>query len=1217
MFLTLFGVSLVTVGHASSTLTYVIDQYKTALQYLVKAHEQEHPVKAIDLTDNSLLSSTYASAIAPSVLWIQGYAQLISEEFNKGYAWQKDLSVLFEMFITQEKEVKLIVAVLPKAVQAQAWTVFYQNVGVSLVPICFEIIKNIAGQSQYDVDSLHAAKQAYLMAWKTQTDKIKILGCQSQADFANQLTTTMQSLFSQAIAQQQNLLQKGMVETSGLKDIYESIEQYAQMLVLICTNVQDTSGEAQWQNLIAQTKAQWQSYQQAVGYETQALQVIKTARDAIVLDVANATSVLAAVRASLQSLSQAANLYESASDAYQVALDLVGINRTQLQQNLINDYDLLVRFGQKLWCLYLIDQSAQGVYTFPTIASFAQGQATGQNANVVQALSNLSGMISSTYVSQNNMIGLTSSSQDLLITSLLQDAIAYGQEIATTAQITKMDPLFDIRLINQVNSLMATVDAWSNALVQALNNTTSALAQAMEYAQVLDQSFVKNSEIKQYFPFLPDAYAPNSKWTILTANILLQAGLVSSVDQAMKLVGKVTVQQPSIMTAQDLQALNKKATELFAHGQALEKLQHFSTASTAYQKAMNDYKILYVNASDAVTMVAMANQANVAESRFVALSFAGLVQSSGAAQFAGVSTIPTSFSARSYSISVNPTLLNNSLPTFLSTLITGQTMTTFSVEQKQDIAFLIKSYLIAVYLSGKGDSFSNYFSDYKLTMSASSSYASGLVAQISNYLNDFKNIGVVSVSLESDSSLQVNLSRFPIDFVQPWCSALASASELYASAALLLGSGSSLITIGGQSYYQGNDLITQKVMYEKEAYVYVAKAYQLYQVLNQSMQKLQTEAASAKKLSDEMMKAVRAVQDQALSVQAMLYQTKQSNAFSCFTQAGMPALAQLMYKEFLQLYSKQIDLFKKCLVGNPTVHNYRSLMRRINSIYISWASNVSDQAQVTKINQAIIALGQIALSAALKAKYIDPAFPGISQVHYMIAAAYAADMLKGYQAAQNAAQVQTTQTTLNQLFYKAAMQNISVYFEIKKSGVAYVPAEGGAAVTVSFNQLVLDFLNATENNATVDPNELLLYSKKVQPLLLDAAIVFEELGQSSSKTSKTDQAAGKNAVLKFLNQSNLVSTKLIDFTQIPLTAAVQVFALADKAWTKFSSNPPAFQAWNQLLFDMVKNQYIVDFISGDVSSVSEQQKASDTEQFLSAVKKEVTSFSNPASAYIG
>ena len=65
-----------------------------------------------------------------------------------------------------------------------------------------------------------------------------------------------------------------------------------------------------------------------------------------------------------------------------------------------------------------------------------------------------------------------------------------------------------------------------------------------------------------------------------------------------------------------------------------------------------------------------------------------------------------------------------------------------------------------------------------------------------------------------------------------------------------------------------------------------------------------------------------------------------------------------------------------------------------------------------------------------------------------------------------------------------------------------------------------------------------------------------------------------------------------------------------------NADSEVFASLNQLLFDMVKNQYLQDYL-GLSSTVTAQQIASGTMQFLNAVKGAASSAINSSLLYVG
>jgi hypothetical protein len=1179
-------------------LSQVLQQYTTALQNLITAHAQLYPKQQIDLNSNRLILQTYQKLITPSVIWINGYAQTVRAELVRNFNFYDDLHHLFAQYLKHTQQVQKIVQLFPEQVQGQAQHLFNQVVANSVVQVCYDIVKMQAYQTNFDGPAMQAGWTAYQLAWRAKTTSMQIFGCANLQDFENSLANYAQVFFNAANQHYQAKLQQGMVSSESTQDIYKNLQFCAQCLEQIYTNSGNSAQAQEQQTVLSSLVTQRVAYQKALQSQKQSDIQLKTLQGAIELSGAHPEQTLHVVQQNLKALGQLVTTYTTIATQFATASDLNGQMQAESRSDMINNYDILLRFMQKMWCLFLIDQSAQGVYTLPTIATFANGQGAGQVQNAVQALQNLSAMISNQYQTVNNLLSVaqitqTQDTQDLLLTAIVQDMQEFAQKNCVNVAVTAFDALVDATMLEQTLTILKMIDAWSNALVQALSNSEQAqAAQAMGMAQNLDTLFSQNVDIKQWVAHLPDCLSSQQTWTYLTAQFLVQAGLVTTSAQAMAMIATAKVAMPQTFSSQDLQVLQTKANALWVQAQQAQVAQNFLQASTLYQKAMNDFTKLYTYVSDGASKITFSQKANMAQSRFVANSFAGLVQELGQTTFAGFNNIPTGFCAKNYALVIDLSMLVGNMPQVLSTLTSGAITTTLDAAQKQQLLQLAKAYLVAVYLQDRGSSFSTYFSDYTMTLAQPSQTASKAIEEFTEFLQSSKNMQISSVESTSQTSVTIHFVNFPLAAVNSLCSVLPCAAEFFSSAALLMQTGSDYLTIGGQSYYPGNDAAAQNIFFVQGAYAYLAQAAQLVQQLNTLMQK---------PFSSEVLNEILNI---SLSAQALLYGTLGDNAYSLLVKAGMISQAEMVKNQFLSLYEQQIAFCTKYLAGNPTTHIYQNVVVTINKLYVSWAAE--QPSVVGAINQKIAQLYKTAGDAVLKFKYVQKEYPKFEQIHYLTAAQYYQSALLQYTSLHDVAQQAAMQAQVNAMYFQGCAQNLALYFYVKKNGATYI-SEQNVATAVSFEQLAADFLNFSQNGAVVDANELTLYST-VQNLLVDAAIVFEQLSNAVTSNNK--------AVLAYLHKSPVqLALDISSFSLIPLAKTQSVIALASTLYTKFHKNPANFAACNQLLFNMVKNQYLMDYL--DITATSTGiNVASATQEFLAAIQKESLNLSNPSAGYI-
>lgn len=1199
-------------------IAQILQNYEQALQKLLIAHDQNSMQKNQNVFSDPLILATYKKLIEPSVSWINGYARVVLAEVARKFPFDQDLHTLTLEYEKHRKVVQKFIIILPKKVQAQALEIFHESLTEIVGQVCFKIVQQTVNQNAVSAVDLVAAYQAYSLAWNIKTKNMKLHGAESLQDFETILTQNMTTIFSNAIALDQNLLNSSMSSDISAEQIYKNLEQCYQVMYQVYSNSGDTTNATLQQNLLAALKVIQQNYTQAKSAQQQATTLVQTGRNSIVLDVNQAASVLNLVNASIETLQSAVQLYATAQTSFQNANDGIGVSVCTVRQSAINDGDLLLRVIQKLWALYLNDQSSTaGFYTFPTLQQFVNGQAAGQSANAVQALQNLVAMSDSSAGDTNNVGSLISATDSLLIMPILKDAMLFMEQNPNISQ--KIDALFNVQLLQSVQTAMLVLVNLCNALIDAINNSDqAAIAQAMGYAQLLDELWEKNANLHQYIPHLPDGLTADATWANFAAQFLYQAGLVSSVADAQALVGTVKVALPTQLSAQDLQTMQNKAHAYFAQAEAFEKVGNLAQATTAYEKALMLYQKLYQKESTGMMQIKMLQLANQAKTRFAACSFGSSVQSQGSAIFGKMTNIPTAYTALSYQLSFDPTLMGSALPTCLSSLATGQSLTTIGVADQKDIFALIKGYLVAqkmvdqgMIFNGGSPAFTDYFSDYTLTKVVQESQRAQLaISQISNYLNNFENVKITSVTLNSSNQVTVALTNWPLAFLTPPCSTLSSAGTYFTAAATLFASGTAPLNFGGQTYDPGNDPVSQSVMLQNLGYAYLAAALQnnaqlttLQQQLSASLG-MSTKGAAAASLPKGFATQFTALANQVISLQALLYGST-SAASGYFAQAGNSVMAQKIKEEFLNLYQQQIDFGKKCLIGDPTSFAYQTVVTSINQAYVAWASEldpVKDVALIGHINEQIAQLYEFAGQKCLNFSYTIPSFPDVFQKHFMVAAQYYRSAALQYKVLQNTVQQKALTAKLNDMYFQACIQNLNLYLYVKSHGALYNSTSENAEVPISFTQLLQDF-----NNGSIGSGESTLYAT-VQHLLLDAAMVLEYLSGGSSN---------HKPILAFLAKKGLIDGSTVtSFSLIPMNVTEKIIKTVMKNYTQFSEDSAEFAAMNELMFIMVKNLYMVDYQAITTGS-TQNQVALATQQFLSSISNEASNLQNPSAGYVG
>lgn len=1219
-------------------LPQILQEYEQALQKLLMVQQKESGQHNQDVLSDPLILSTYKKLIMPSVMWINGYARIVFSEMAYEFPYYQDLNTLTLEYAKHKTEVEKIIALLPAASQQQALDIFHEFLNNIVVQVCFNIVQRLANQNSVDDDGLQAAYQAYSLAWQIKTKKVKIEGAASFEEFEQMMMSNMQTLFSSAITQAQTLLSSRMSSGILVEPLYKKLQVCYQYLYQIYVQDGDASNAQNQKNLLAALKAQEQSYAQAQKQQQQAAAELQEAYNPIVLDVNNVKTVVTSVADSITKLKSALLLYQAAQESFTQANDILGKSECERLQQRIGSGDMLLRAVQKLWGLYLQDQSeTQGVYTFPTLASFVAGKASGQLVNAVQALQNLVGMCSDQYGDTNNVGPLFSSSYNALILPILKNVSLFVEQNPNLTQ--KIDSLLDFALIQDTQTAVQVLLNLCNDMIQASDASDQTLiARAMSYAQLLDSLFIKNDSLRQYVPYLPDSLITGQKtWVNFTAQFFYQAGLIGSVAQAYAMIGKVKVTLPVQLTAKDLEVMQNKADNLFSQAEALEKAENFASASIAYEQAMQLYQKLYVHEEDGMVQVKILTLANVAKTRFAATNFASVIQTDGSVTLGQLQNIPTSYRAKSYQFSFNPELTGGILPACLKNLVVGQTLTHLSSLDQADVFAFVKATLVAQKLTDQGvlveggATFTDYFADYTMSkVVQASSRALTAQDQIVKYLDNFIGMQINSVTLDSANQVLINITNFPLEALTAPCTTLSSAGTYYAAASALFAVGTVPLNLGGQTYDPGNDVLSANLMLKNLGYVYLSAAQALNVQFLNLIQDLSQElgitvkGATVKTLPKDFTKKFASIQNTAILMQSLLYGTNAASGF--FTQAGLISLARKIKQEFLNVYKKQIDFSKNCLIGNPTSNEYQSIVTAINRAYVSWAAALDgskDVSLVANINTKIAELYEFAGQQCLNYSYIEPEFPHFPQIHYMVAAQYYKSALLQYQSLQDASKVEELTKQVNGMYYQGCVQNLNLYLTVKKHGAIYKKTLTNSDVLITFDQLISDF-----NDGSIGTDgETDLY-QKIQDLLLDAAMVLDFLADNAGSLKKTTnidsstsvtkyQNANHKVILQFLDKQKLInSSKVQFFSQIPLGVTEKIIKLATSAYTQFFSEPLIFAAWNNLLFMMVKNMYNMDYQAVNEASTSSQINLA-TQQFLSSISNEAANLQNPSEGYIG
>lgn len=1232
----------------SSQVPEVFAQYEIALGDLIKAHQQTTPKKAILLTPGSLILATYQKIINWDIAYISGYARIVSSEVVRKFPYYQDLTELTKQYAVFTKHVKGVVSLFPKELQSQAFDMFKNALTDSVVQTCYNIVQQVAYNNELSDEQLTAAYQAYQLAWDCQTKNMKIMGVGSVAEFDNSLTQNMQILFTQAIAKVQASLSLGMSSGSDLADLYTKLEQYYLVLYQVYTNSGDSANAQGQQKLLAAVQQQQKQYELATSQLSAANTSVQAARIAITLDVNSAATVSVNLNSNILDLANAAKSYQTAAGNFAAAQDLFGENICNYQVNMIGNFDLQLRNIQTLWALFLNDQSNNQntpCQSYPSLQSFVTGQSSGDISDAVSSLQSLIGFCS-LQSSYSNSIGsiqsaLQNSSQTFLVPTMLSAAIAFAQNALLNQNQFKQNPnvLLNLKLLQDAQDGTEILVNWANAALSAVSayqagtSVTTFLAQAMTYAQLLDTTFIAQKDLSQYVPHLPDGLTSGEKtWVNFTAQFFVQANIVTTADAAIAQIGQATIIKPVHVSVKDIAKIKNQAAQAWSQAQQSATALNFASASTQYENAMKLYQKLYGLNLTLKQQAEMLSNANYAKTRLVACSLASVPQSSGSVTFGQLKNIPQKYRANEYQLSIDAAAFGSTLPDFLSSATIGTALTTFSSSQKLEIFAVVKAYMVAQALADQGYNFTDYYNDYHMsTLLQPSNTVTKTVEKISNYLGTFDNISIASLTMQSVTAAQIELINLPLTPVTSVCSTVQTAGTYYSSAALLFSQGTSTITFGGQPYYPGDDAASAQVMYKNLAYAFACAAKEEMKKVNSLMQQVNKQlgvgpkGVTAKALPKGFFNSLQAIENGFATVQALL-NAPQSSAYVYFVQAGETELAQAVLQEYLGLYQVQIQFMQPLLISDPASNDYQTLVTDINKAYVKWASELNsdtDSALIRKINQKVADLYVAAGDKAKNTSYYNSYFPKISQFHYMVAAQYYRSAQMQYKQLQDTDKVAALDTKISKLYYLACQQNLKLYLHAKKHDISYTSVTTGSITKVSFAQLVQDFDNMA-SLGDMDSGEQDTYSM-MQNLLLDAAMVYENLsasakkqseGGASSQTNSNDQI--KPAVLQFLQQNSIVSGQQVEYSQVPYAQTgikEQLVGLAAIAYTQFGQDPENFGSWNRILFMVVENFYIQDFL-GATASMSVTEKSSDVQQFLNAIQKEAQGLQNPSAGYV-
>lgn len=1234
----------------SMTISQVLAQYEQALTDLISSHTRLNPTKPIDLTPGSEILSTYQRIIQPYLAYIGGYSRIVSSELARNYPYHDDLKTLYAEFSKYQQKVIALSLLFPNELQQKVLLLFYTDLTGSMVQTCFNVIQNSTYSLKLDDEMLNSANRAYLLAWAAQTPGMNIIGVSQGATFQDTITENMETLFKAAISKVSNQESAQVNTNKPMTEIYQKLTNYYTVLQTVYTNAGRTGHAAAMTNLLTGIQKQQAAYNNTQKYVNLASSAAKTARVPIVLDVLHGSNVLTQITKSITEFDNAdttalgaLQLYQQAQSAYQTAQDIIGEQSCTEHIDDIEQYDMVMRVVQKLWALFLIDQTAYSIETFPVLQSFVVPSASIQYqvTDALSVLQHVSSMCTNATGAISQLID-PSGQSNLGLQTLIAGILAYSQQQALNNTSSNQAALIQrVALLQHVTQGLDVLVKFCASMTAAVNDATQ-IAVAMTYAGQLDSLFEKDTDLVQFIPHFPDIFEEKKTWVNFAAQFFVQAGVVTSAKKATKQVGKAVIVEPKKATSAQLSSIQNKAQAAWASAGQAVSAGNFALASQNYEEAMLHYQKLYTITTSAAQQPKAQQYYFLARSMFVACSFASIPQEQGPSGTLGsLTNIPASYRSTQYQFQIDSSTVGGALPSFLSAPMAE--MTKFTATQQSDIFDLVKAYMVQQLLSDQGYHFNNHFSNYHMTtQTQQSDTATKALETVTTFVNSFEGVTLISVSVSSDSIVSVELSNFPIPAVTPIFAAMSTALSYFSSAQSLFAPSSSYVSVGGQQYYPGNDASLANLMLENMGYCYSSQAQMHITKAMRQMATITAQLSSASKsypkdFSDQ----IQQIQKDFLRAQALLY-APGSSAYAYFTQAGKTAqtVASATQQAFLQTYQTIIDFMKKCLIGDPFSNDYQMILSIINQMYVSWTSELNsqtDQAQITKNYNDIIALYVTAGTDCITDSYIQSTFPNFPQHHYMQAASFFGAVKHQYKLMGNTAQVATLERKINDMYYDGCNESLKLYFHVKKQTQPYVTYDSvtdGTTKKVTFVQLQQDYANLS-NDMSMDEGEMDAYNS-VKSLLVNAAMMYEYLGNYYTKQipkSTTDTAikakkkAGNNeispVILTFLKQQGVIDSAAKSLPRLDIGVKQKILAVAMspayKTWVA-TLNPSTFAKimsdWMNLMFDVVKNTYMQDYL-GATTTESYTLLGQQEESFVQAIQKSASSFQNPASVYVG
>ncbi len=1240
----------------------ILGQYETALIDLVKDHESRNA--PIVLNGSNLIFSTYQKIIAPYIANVAGYALIVRQEFVKQIPYHADLQTMSDYFFTYEKEVKRIAQIFPQAHQKQAVDYFYEQLHDTMVQVCFQIIQQSSNNLTYDPKDLDSVFVAYKIVWAAQTKNMNIVGIPQGSDVASLVTQLMTTLYKAAIANGTNNLALSAQTNRQKNTIFKEIAKYHLILYQVYLNNGQNDQASREQLALQGLKKQQSQAEIAPNLFQKAQTALKNVRVPIVIDVTQPKQIQTKLLKKLHELKQVASDYALAASAYEAAQDSVGYNRSLQMQNSIIYIDEQLCMMQLAWQLFLLGSSttktAKEQPTFSTIQEFLQPKPSENitTQDAVQALQNLVDLCQST----SNAL---SPNVDILL--ILDGVInAVSSNNAPDIQVT-MGFLADIK-----EAIQTLVQVLQFMIQATTSKDKKDIANAMTYASHLDSLFEKNKDIAQYVAFLPDilnqgnnpGFAGQATWTQFTAQFLVSSNVVSTVANAIAQIGKYKQPSTAELSSPEIKTLQSQAQSDFNQAAAAQKNNDFSTAVQNYENMKNIYlKLLNLPSLPSSQTQTFKAQYFLANSLWTASSLASTISTVGSQSLGSLHNVPISYVARAYQTpAIDVTLLGlTTLPATLSSAAQGQFITTLNAAQQKDVQQLYKAYLVSKVIADQSAQFSDCFVDYQLKTvahisSVNQSIATQAVQQVEEYLKNISS-SHLAIQIMSPTSLVIILYNAPINAVTPLYTSAPIAADYFLGAQLLFQPGTSLVALSGNMYVPGNDALAATMMLEKVAYAYASAAMQeiaqAQGIMNELLKEIGGDVSSktvpskgvtvkAKTKKPALPKDFTTVYSQVkkgIARSQSLLVASQQSAQAYFYQAGNTQYDKDVQAAYLNLYQTLITFMKQCLVGDPFSAEYNNILSDLNTTYLQWGVEldpVKDAAQITKLNQDIVNLFVTAGNQCLVTYYIQSLYPNFKQIHYLAATKDFIAAQKKYTAMGDKKNADAMQDKINKAYFLACDQNIELYFYVKNNGITYTSQTNGQVMNVPFQQLLADYNNFEQNGAAIDPSEQEGYNS-VQSLLLDAAMVYQNLAQYFAKqtpvdasttqktnpvdvaTTKKTNPSGDQKVIKYLQSLNLIpqsviTIEAIPFYQVGLKEKILLNAL--HIYDHFLTDAQAMSSFINFLITIVQNIYMEDYLGATATQTSTELE-NQTKEFFDAEQKEASSLQNPSSAYVG